>query len=67
MSLALAATPLIGGAPCGSQEPTPQTKQPSPSAASSGFLKMTLGETDVRIPPEAPEGEEWRYGIGLPL
>jgi len=67
MGRALAAAPLIVGASCGSQESTPQTKQPSPSTASSGSLKMTLGEADVRIPPEAPEGEKWRYGIGLPF
>ena len=32
-----------------------------------GLLQMTVGAADLIIPPSQPEGEIWRYGIGLPF
>ena len=67
MGLALAAAPLVVGASCVPQESSPRIEKPSLGIDSSGSLKMTLGDADVKTPPEAPEGENWRYGIGLPF
>ena len=67
MGLALVAAPVVGGASCGPQESSPRIEKPSPGIDSFESLKMTLGEADVKIPPKAPEGENWRYGIGLPF
>ena len=65
--VALALSPVLGGVACGPGESSRSGGATPSETAATGPLKMTLGPADVAIPPSQPEGEIWRYGIGLPF
>jgi hypothetical protein len=33
----------------------------------TGITGITRGGVDLRVPPDVPEGEVWRYGLGFPF
>jgi len=36
-------------------------------ASTPGVVGVTHGKVDVGAPPSAPAGQQWRYGLGLPI
>ncbi len=63
--VALALSPVLSGITCGPGESSVPGGAAPPVTTATGALKMTLGPADVSIPASQPEGETWRYGIGL--
>ena len=42
--------------------------QPSAAnAAQPGILGVTVGGVNLTVPPTTPAGQEWRYGLGMPI
>ena len=37
------------------------------SEATPGITSVTHGSVDAAIPPDTPAGQDWRYGLGLPI
>ncbi len=63
--VALALSPVLGGIACGPGDSSRSGGATPPQKAAVGPLKMTLGPADMAVPASEPEGETWRYGIGL--